>query len=462
MNIANTVIGLNRGKPRIWVEACLNRYFKPNDILKVEENEARNRLVLSLYNPLDLEAEKEPMRTVRVSKRGNNPLLEVRGEFLDVLFGVGKTIRVVVQPGVITFSVHSSELQKDERLARVKEKILTGSPLSIGSLFSGAGIMDGAVHSGLVAGGLGAKGMLVVEKDKRFINAFYKNQTDIFSDDAVLIHSEIELVEFRSKGFPLDLLMMGIPCDGASLANTTCSEPEFHKLTGDMFFYALQFIQYTQPGIIIIENVPPYQKSTSFAVILSVLKTWGYTVEYLVLSGKKFALEGRERLVCVASTLGLDLGLILNDLPLLGTRHESFACVMEDIPLEDKSWREYEGLVAKELKDSEKGAGWRRVVLDGSETVIPTIRKFCHKAGSTDAFVGNPFNSKTRLINEREHAGCKTVPLKFIDGLSYTAASEALGQGVIFNLFKGLGYVIARKLIALFESEANMEPVVAS
>ncbi|MEH2340288.1 MAG: DNA cytosine methyltransferase [Nostoc sp.] len=61
-------------------------------------------------------------------------------------------------------------------------------------------------------------------------------------------------------------------------------------------------IRQLQPRVFTLENVPRYQNSQSFSIILSALEQEGYLVDYSVVSMNKFGLpQARRRLVLVAS-----------------------------------------------------------------------------------------------------------------------------------------------------------------
>ncbi|WP_341532200.1 DNA cytosine methyltransferase (plasmid) [Nostoc sp. UHCC 0302] len=61
-------------------------------------------------------------------------------------------------------------------------------------------------------------------------------------------------------------------------------------------------IRQLQPRVFTLENVPHYQNSQSFSIILSALELEGYSVDYSVINMDKFGLpQARRRLVLVAS-----------------------------------------------------------------------------------------------------------------------------------------------------------------
>jgi DNA (cytosine-5)-methyltransferase 1 len=63
------------------------------------------------------------------------------------MFGdAGVLLRVVVKNGVATIEVHGIDRKTAERVERFNHKVKNGKALTIGSLFSGGGIIDAALH----------------------------------------------------------------------------------------------------------------------------------------------------------------------------------------------------------------------------------------------------------------------------------------------------------------------------
>ena len=74
-------------------------------------------------------------------------------------------------------------------------------------------------------------------------------------------------------------------------------------------------IRQLQPRVFTLENVPRYQNSQSFAIILNALEQEGYSVDYRVVNMADFGLpQARRRLVLIASR-GLSIALPLGTTP---------------------------------------------------------------------------------------------------------------------------------------------------
>lgn len=232
--------------------------------------------------------------------------------------------------------------------------------------------------------------------------------------------------------------------------------PEEHDSAGALFFNALNWIQRTNPGLIILENVKPYQSTASMAVIRSVLASLGYVVQERILNGCEFgALENRDRLCVVAVTEGLEDFIDIGDVVPLWTKPEKLSDVLEDIPLDDPRWKSYDYLRAKELRDIEAKKGFRRQLFTGEETYISTVTRAYNKARSTDPFIQHPTDPLlSRLLTVKEHARVKGIDESLVDvpWMATTTRHEVLGQSVVWPVFEAVGHAIGQGLARMREA----------
>lgn len=196
----------------------------------------------------------------------------------------------------------------------------------------------------------------------------------------------------------------------------------------------------------IFENVPPYLNTASYMVLDSVLKSSGYEVNTVVMNGNEFgALENRDRLVCVATTKGLSFDF--NEVKPIRDKEDSLSEILEYVPQDSKRWKSYSYLADKEVRDIAAGKGFKRQLLDGSESKCGVSGKGYNKVRSTEVQIVSPFEKDiSRLLTPVEHARVKGIPEDLIDGLSDTVAHEVLGQSVIYPLFVALGKSIMEQM----------------
>lgn len=256
----------------------------------------------------------------------------------------------------------------------------------------------------------------------------------------------------------LDFVCGGIPCTGASRAGVSKNKLQFaeeHSTAGTLFFDYLEFVKATNPAVALVENVPEYGKSSSMAVIRSVLGSLGYDLFEAVLDGSEFgAIEARKRLCLVAITKGLG-GSVEFVFPSASPgvqpgKQATLADVLEDIPLDSDRWKSYDYLAAKEERDIAAGKGFSRQLVRPDARTVGTIGRGYSKARSTEPFLQHPTSPDlSRLFTPVEHARIKGIPEYLVDGLAATTAHEVLGQSVIYPVFHSVGYAIGAAIQGL-------------
>lgn len=450
LTVVNTKLGESRGVPRVWLEGRKLGLaaFQPGQSLSVTFDKASKKVCLKIA----ANDEDGQFSVSQRSKYGRvDPLIEIRSDELRDVFGdVGVLLRVVIKDGTAVIEAHGFSIRTEERAQRLKAKLDNGEPLAIGSLFSGGGVIDAAIHDGLQRAGVSSYSKFVVEREFGYIDAMVRNQPDLFRADSVVVESDIAHVEFKRPPL-VEILIAGIPCTGASRAGKTKNAialAEEHSDAGACFFHFLNFAAQVKPAIIVVENVQDYMSSAGYAVIKSVLSTWGYRLSDAILNGVEFGgLEARDRMCLVATTDGLDQSVFdFSDVKPVTEKPSTLSEVLEDVADDDPSWKSYSYLAEKEVKDKAAGKGFKRTLVTGCEASVPTLRRLYHKGGSCDTFVAHPDGVRSRLFTPKEHARIKGVPARIIAGVSDTTAHEILGQGVVYPVFVAVGCALARFL----------------
>ncbi|WP_338854181.1 DNA cytosine methyltransferase (plasmid) [Alteromonas macleodii] len=447
LTIINTTVGEGKAGKRVWAEGSkLSHAVQPGQYLSPSIIKTENGVKLMLKVCDQSEG------AVYVSKRTRNsivkPLIEIRKDVLGESFRVGMKVRIVVSHLYISVEIHAQELSKTERTERFYSKLASNDELEIGSLFLGGGVLDRALHDGLNARGISSYSKFVVERESKYLDAAITNQPELFKEDSILIHSNVEDVHLE-KPVPVDVLVAGIPCTGASRAGKSknkISKAEDHDSAGACFVSVLSFVYACSPYMVVLECVPEYIQSASYSVVKSMLSHWGYRVSTEVLDGNEYgSLEGRKRM-CVVAVTETDSSIDSFDFDLLFSHFEKEAEVsevLEDIPLDSDKWKTYEYLLVKETRDKAKGNGYGRDIYVGKESKVTTIRRLYAKGGSCEQFLQHPEDpTKFRLFTAKEHCRIKKVPDYIVANLSQTVAHEILGQGVIYPVFYSLGYAL--------------------
>lgn len=457
--IINTRIGTSKGGiSRIWIEGQklihAGVHVGAKYVLKKGADAQRLELISTEGN--------DESQCFKVSKRERNgivyPLLEIRTDLIAALFKGCEKVRVAIRAGRIVVSALHVDLKIRERVERLKRKLATKEKLAGGSLFFGGGVLDKAMHSGMLAVGVASVVMVAVEMESIYLESALRNSPELFTEDSYLINSDIRDVSLMGAVPQLDICIAGIPCTGASISGRSSLGLEYaedHPDAGALFFDYLEFIKATNPAISVVENVPQFSKSAGMSVVRSVLGSLGYDLYETVLNGADFgAIEARERMVMVAVTKGLDF----THPYVFPSSHPQAAAggsrtlgdVLEDIPLDSPMWKTYDYLAEKEIRDLAKGSGFKRALVTGSVSTIGTQGKGYAKARSTEVQIIHPTNpTLSRLLTPVEHAGVKGIPACVINGLSATRAHEVLGQSVCYAKFEALGYAVGSFLQGL-------------
>lgn len=397
-----------------------------------------------------LQLQADPLGQYTVSKRTANgvlkPIIDLTNNVLAELFEGVERLRVQIAKGVIVVTAHHQESKTLRREADLKEKVRSGQPLSICSLFHGGGFLDRALHSGMAQSGLETRVSIVSELEDEYLNHSLANP-DIWDKDPIALCGPVELMNLKKDPPEVNGLFCGVPCQGASRsgrAKNKLAHAESHDKAGAMFFTTLRFIQELNPSFVCLENVVEYQSTASMEVIRSVLESLDYELSERVFDGNEFgALEKRKRLCLVAVSKGLkgfDLGEVLSRCEKLA----NLSAVLEDIPLDSDHWKSHTSKIEKEKRDREAGKGFRMQLLTPEAPSCGTIGAGYNKSRPTEPRLVHPEKPLySRLFTPVEHARVKGIPEKLVHGLSATTAHTILGQSVIWPVFEAVGTALA-------------------
>lgn len=451
--IITCTIGESKGVARLWLEgrSLIHAGISIGTKYLVRAQEALGRLELVPVK------EVSGPYTCTVSKRERygvvSPLLEVRTELLSKMFEGLKRVRVAIREGRIVVTPLQIDIKVRERVLRLKQKLANRAKLATASLFHGGGVMDKAIHAGLMAMGVASFIQVGVEMEQTYLDASLRNNPELWSSESIAICSDIRDVGLRDNPPMVELLVGGVPCTGASTAGRAknkLARAEDHSTAGSLFYDYLKMVEILNPAVVVLENVKQYADTASMTVIRSVLSSLGYTLFEVVLNGTDFgALEARSRLIMVAITRGLENGFDFNNLVSTSTKPLNLGKVLEDIPLDSERWKSYDYLAAKEVRDIAAGKGFKRQIVTPESESVGTIGRGFAKARSTEPFLAHPTDPNlSRLFTPVEHARIKTAPTSLIEGLSDTTAHEVLGQGVIFKKLEVVGQLLGHTLNA--------------
>lgn len=451
-------IGANRGAPRIWLQGRIAETagFTPNTRFKILVEKLKTRIVLHL----DPEGDRKVSLKVKNDK--HIPIIDINSAELLSIFEGLERVRVWAANGGICIEPLATDARIQQRLQRLRHKLDNGIPLAVGSISHGGGILDKAVHDGLAVGGVSSR--LAFANDIRedlLVHAAEHNPC--WDKKTIMLSAPMQELAFdhyfMSKLPQCDVVTAGIPCNGASVAGrakngTSCAEE--HSEVGHLCVAFLAIIARVNPSYILIENVRPYQSSASMWILRHQLRDLGYVVHETVVDSKDWnSIESRKRMCLVATTIGMEFSMDSIAKP---QRVETrLGDILEDIALDDPRWSEMQYLKDKEVRDKRDGKGFAMHIATPESTHVTTLGASYAKVRSTETKVAHPTNPRLlRQLTAKEHARCKSIDVRLIDGLSNTVAHEVLGQSVIPLPFVSIAETIAHSLKAFCGHAMNI------
>jgi len=314
-------------------------------------------------------------------------------------------------------------------------------------LFAGAG----GLAIGLEKAGL--KNILLNEVDKDCVATLKKNRPNWN-----IVHEDVRKVDFSFLKEKVDVVTGGFPCQAFSHAGKRLG---FEDIRGTLFYEFARAIKEIQPKIFWGENVSGlvnHDNGKTLNVMIEILKSLGYNVQYKVLDAAKFSVpQKRKRIIIIGTRPGISfeypeehkrivvLRDALQDVPKsLGTKYsEKRKKVMELVP-QGGSWINLPLNVQKEFmgKSLFSGGGKRgmarRISWDEpclTLTTSPSQKQTerCHP-------------EETRPFTIREYARIQTFPdnWEFIGSVS--SQYKQIGNAVPVKLAEEVGKQIIEAL----------------
>lgn len=429
----------HRGNPRLWLQGKspeLSGFAPGSNFVVIAQ---AGRVVIRLAAQGDRTVSRKVYRSGTVA-----PVLDVNSERdLKPLAGC-QAVRVIFGDGEVIITPLASEIRRVRRLRRLRDKLDAGLPLETAGIAAGAGVLTSAIHEGLHQAGLSVHAAIHNEiREDLCDHALEVN--DALSVDTIMVNVPLQELAFDTEVLDqlgeVDILELGLPCSGASVAGRAkrgLQHPEAHPDVGHLVAPALALLVKLNPVVAIFENVPAYSNTASASIIRQQLRDLGYSTHERELLATDFGdLEARKRWCMVAVTRGMAFDVDAIPLPSLPDR--SLASAFDPLDTVAADWSEMTGLKAKEARDLAAGKCFRMQVFTGQESSINTLTKGLAKNRSTDPKIQHPTQPELlRVPTPGEHARFKGIPERMIRGLSKTVAHQLLGQSVCRAPFRAL------------------------
>mgnify|MGYP000247640823 CR=1 FL=1 len=252
-----------------------------------------------------------------------------------------------------------------------------------------------------------------------------------------------------------DILVGGFPCQpfsiaGVSKKNSLGKDHGFLDETqGTLFFDIVRIIKEKRPKAFLLENVKnlvSHDKGNTFRVISNSIDKLNYTFYPMVLDGKYFVPQHRERIIMVGFDKKRFKGEEQFEFPKMPQNPPK---VIEDIleksvdpkyTLSDKLWNYLQRYAAKH-KAAGNGFGFGLVNFDG---ISRTLSARYYKDGSEILIPQEGKNP--RRLTPRECARLQGYPEKFKIPVSDTQAYKQFGNSVVTPLMQEVGKQIIKTI----------------
>lgn len=243
-----------------------------------------------------------------------------------------------------------------------------------------------------------------------------------------------DITQIKASEIPEhDLLLGGFPCQPFS--NIGKREGFEHATQGSLFFEILRILQYHQPSMFLLENVPgilTIDEGKTFEVIFESLETAGYNVFYDVLDAQNFGLaQVRKRVLLVGFHQGL--GITTFKFPKGDNKKVAISTILEKNPSGYS--------ISKHLQETylfKKDDGRPQVVDFNDTSQAKTLVSTYHKIQRLTGTFVKDGETGLRLLSELE---CKRL-MGFSDDfkipVSRTQMYRQLGNSVAVPVIKAV------------------------
>ncbi len=255
-----------------------------------------------------------------------------------------------------------------------------------------------------------------------------------------------------------DILCAGFPCQPFSIAGVSkkrsLGKPTGFedKTQGTLFFDVAEIIKRHRPKAFFLENVKnltSHDKGNTFKVIMETLNELEYSVHYLVMDGKSYVPQHRERIMIVGFDKKRYDGKEQFSFPEQTPPRNCIKDILEKnvddkYTLTDHLWDYLQNYAVKQ-KAKGNGFGFGMTDLNG---IARTLSARYYKDGS-EILIPQPGKNPRRLT-PRECARLMGYPDKFvIDAVSDVQAYRQFGNSVVVQLITAVAEQILKTLNAI-------------
>lgn len=242
-----------------------------------------------------------------------------------------------------------------------------------------------------------------------------------------------DITEIKAKDIPEhDILLGGFPCQPFSHIGKR--EGFMHKTQGNLFFEIIRILNYHQPPMLLLENVPGLLTNDggrTFEVIKNELDNANYDIFYKVLDAQDFGLpQVRKRILIVGFHKGLNIKRF--EFPKEDNYDKKF--INEFLEKNPEGYS-----ISKKLQNSylfKKNDGRPQIVDENSNFPIKTLVSTYHKIQRLTGTFVKGGETGLRLLSELECKRIMGFPDDFIVPVSRTQMYRQFGNSVAVPVIK--------------------------
>lgn len=389
---------------------------------------------------IQIEAIADGDREVVNTSRGE--LLELRNkETGRALKGLSQ-VTITFRKGRIVITITKEDADRLSRENQLLSKLHSNQALSVGSLFSGLGMLTLNISNGMKSAGIRSRVKCAIDKSELALSCQLESNPLWCNpdNDACAIVDDLSTMDLDLLP-TVDYLEIGYPCVGQSTLSPKNRRDTLHPDVGTLFVATISAIRKLNPAVVVIENAVPFLKSDTLRYIERELT--GYNIDQTVISGHRHGdFEERKRACIVATSKGLPLIQLSEFKEPANPRRTQLNSILEPVSVDSSAWSTMKHVVAKLF---DRRLNFKHNTYVGTETKIAALSATYSSPKIGSPVISHPYLELYRPFSVLEHGRLRNLPTALLNTIldvetgmhglvskrgSKTAAHRMLGNGV--------------------------------
>lgn len=381
-------------------------------------------------------------------KTARGLLLELKNKSTANSVNFANKVLAIATKGMLKIIPHPAEVLKHRRESRFIKKTIKGLALDSGSLYTGLGLLNLHLATGLNTGGI--KTNIVLANDICHAAMTVNTETNPIwasaSKKALVVNDDIRSLQ-HFKLPQVDILDVSYPCNGISNLISKDQRDIDHKVVGTLFMPTIEVVKKVNPTIIVIECTPAFNNSKTLELMERELS--GYVWHKTTINGLDYGeIEKRSRACVIAISDGLVDSIDLSEYKPMshGFSASQLRDFMEPQKVTDNAWKTYDHVKAKV---SDPRLCFKHRASQPSDMVIPTITATYSAPKIGAAFIAHQSDQNLmRQVLTSEHANIRRIPAIMKEYIEKIASGDTLltsSRGSVTLAHKLLGMSVSKR-----------------